>query len=87
MEKTEFIYRVAFSEAPLENDARTAFYFGSLTAIYDLFSPEQIGASLKTLWNKKVSEGNIFSNEKVLISREPIYRKAKKNPHKTKNLE
>lgn len=39
MAKTEYIYRVAFSEQPIEEDDRTEFFFHSLTAIYEKFTP------------------------------------------------
>lgn len=36
----ESIYRVAFNEPPLSEDSRTEFFFHSLSAIYEVFTPE-----------------------------------------------
>ena len=42
MSEWEFIYRVAFNEPPLENDYIWEFYFTSLSAIYEKFTPEPV---------------------------------------------
>lgn len=77
MAKTEYIYRVGFSEPPIEEDDRTEFYFHSLTAIYEKFTPEQVGCKVTRLWNIGVSDGNEYTSRDgaVHISREPIERK------------
>lgn len=80
MKNQEFIYRVAFVAPPLEGDPRIAFYFSSLAAIYDVFSVEQVGVALKTLWNRKVADGCSFFGELATITREPLFRKAQQNP-------
>ena len=51
MSELEFIYRVAFNEPPLENDDSWEFYFTSLSAIYEKFTPEQVGCKVSRLWN------------------------------------
>lgn len=77
MAKTEYIYRVAFNEPPIEEDDRTEFFFHSLTAIYEKFTPEQVGCKVTRLWNIGVSDGNVYTSRSgdVHITREPIERK------------
>lgn len=60
-----------------------AWYFGSLAAIYELFTPEQIGCKLETLWNSSLDYGGCKITNTCVISKEIIYRKA----HKTKKNE
>ena len=55
MSELEFIYRVAFNEPPLENDDSWEFYFTSLSAIYEKFTPEQVGCKVSRLWNLKIT--------------------------------
>lgn len=77
MAKTEYIYRVAFSEPPIKEDDRTEFFFHSLTAIYEKFTPEQVGCKVTRLWNVGVSDGKEYTSRSgdVRITREPIERK------------
>ena len=61
-------------------NGRKVWYFGSLAAIYELFTPEQIGCRLETLWNNSLGYGGCKITNTCVISKEIIYRKA----HKTK---
>lgn len=61
-------------------NGRKVWYFGSLAAIYELFTPEQIGCKLETLWNSSLDYGGCKITNTCVISKEIIYRKA----HKTK---
>lgn len=70
-----FIYRIEFKEAPLEGDTRREFFFHSLSAIYEVFTIEQVGCAVSRLWNVGVSHGNVYEGRKCRISREPISRK------------
>lgn len=79
MRKQEHIYRVDFKTPPFMN-SRTDFYFTSLAAIYELFTPEQIGCAVNRLWALKVSDGNTYEGRKCTISREEVKRKARKRP-------
>ena len=76
MQKQEHIYRVDFKIPPSEN-AGTDFYFTSLAAIYELFTPEQVGCKVTRLWNVGVSDGNEYTSRSgdVHITRKPIERK------------
>lgn len=64
-------------------NGRKVWYFGSLAAIYELFTPEQIGCKLETLWNYSLDYGECKITNTCVISKEIIYRKA----HKTKKNE
>ena len=77
MKQTEYIYRVKFLEQPLEGDDRTEFFFTSLSAIYEKFTPEQIGCALPNLWNRRVEEERPYENRQhtVSIFKEPLHRK------------
>ena len=81
-EKQEFIYRVSFSEPPLSGDERTEFFFHSLSAIYETFSPEQVGCRVSRLWNIGVAQGNEYLGRLCRITKEPIMRKKRINGSK-----
>lgn len=50
-------------------------YFGSLSAIFEVFTPEQIGCTLKTLWASKIDVDKPKATNKCVISKHYIYRK------------
>lgn len=76
---TENIIRVRFNKPPLaDQPAKTDFYFGSLAAIYEVFTPEQVGCKVECLWNAGISEGKSYANKLCVVSREAITRKAQK---------
>lgn len=75
-----FIYRVAFKEHPIADDARLDFYFHSLAAIYDTFTAEQIGCKVTRLWNIGVSHGTPYEGRRCRITKEPILRKRRFKP-------
>lgn len=77
------IYRVLFRENPFEGESKKDFFFSSLSAIYEIFSPEQIGCKLSRLFNLKISSGVTYIGKKCLISKEPVHKKSQINP---KNL-
>ena len=81
MRQTETIIRVAFREPPLKSEpVRRDFYFGSLAAIYETFTPEQVGCKVECLWNHGVVIGHPYSNKLCVVSREPFIRKAQTQP-------
>ena len=72
----EFIYKVAFFERPAGSyTEQKEFFFGSLAAIYELFTSEQVGCRVENLWKLGVSEGEPYTNKLVRITREPLIRK------------
>ena len=79
----ETIIVVTFREPPLAGwDGWRAFYFSSLAAIYDTFTPEQVGCKLKTLWNAKITTEHAYRNAKCEVRKEFLKRKRQKNPHR-----
>lgn len=84
MDRQETIIRVSFHEAPLAHQPqRRDFYFGCLSAIYDLFTPEQVGCRVATLWNADIRVGKPYANRLCVISREPFTRKTREKPSRT----
>lgn len=79
-----YIYRVAFKEPPEQSGERD-FFFSSLAAIYERFTPEQIGCKVSRLWNLGVSDGNTYTGAKVTVTREPLYAK-KQNKARTRRF-
>ena len=80
MEKQEYIYRVAFNEPPIQDDDRTEFFFTSLSAIYEEFTPDQVGCKVTRLWNIGVSGGTPYEGAKCKITREPLRSKSQNKP-------
>lgn len=78
--KKEHIYRVEFDEPPFEDDDRTGFNYTSLSAIYEDFTPEQIGCKVSRLWNIGVSKGIPYEGRGVKITREPLTSKSQNKP-------
>ena len=58
---------------------RREFYFGSLAAIYDMFSVEQIGCAVEVLWAYNIEQGKPFENSQYIISKEFLTRKKRKS--------
>ena len=77
MEKitTENIIRVQFLSPLSEHGGLTDFYFGSLAAIYEVFSPEQIGCKLETLWSAKIDQQHPKVTPRCVVSKQVLYRK------------
>lgn len=78
--KKEHIYRVAFNEPPIQDDDRTEFFFTSLSAIYEEFTPDQVGCKVTRLWNIGVSGGTPYEGAKCKITREPLRNKSQNKP-------
>lgn len=79
-DRTDHIYRVAFNEPPRKDSDRTEFYFHSLAAIYDVFTPKEVGCKVSNLWNLGVSNGNPYLGRNCTVTREPVARKRQKRP-------
>lgn len=76
MSEQTHIYRVSFRE-PV--DDKTDHFFGSLSAIYETFSPEQIGCKVSRLWNLKITLESPYIGRKCTITKEPFIRKKRSN--------
>ena len=79
MAKKEFIYKVKFKFAPRANDGdkRTEFLFGSITAIFSVFSERLIGTTAAALWAHGLSNGNTYYGQYCTITAERM-----RNPQK-----
>lgn len=74
-------YHVRFLEAPDES-GQLDYYFGSLAAIYDIFSPDQVGCKIENLWNKNLSSGGSWTGSRSTVTRcEMIRKKTKRGGH------
>jgi len=51
------------------------FYFGSIAAIFQLFSREDVGVSRSTLYSYDLEPGKPYSNPKCTIRKGRMYRK------------
>lgn len=74
--KKEFIIRIRFFR-PINGE--TEFHFGSLAAIYDLFTEEQIGCNLRTLYCNKITVNKPKVTRTCTISKFIVYRKSNIN--------
>lgn len=63
-------------------DGSCEWHFTSLAAIFDRFSPAQIGCSLRTLWDNGIAVGSPKATRNCIISRHPLFSKPQSN---TKN--
>lgn len=50
-------------------------YFGSITAIYDVHTPDELGIKKTSLWTYGITEDHPFSNAKCTIRKGKIIRK------------
>lgn len=80
--KTETIYRVRFKTPPVQGDEQTEFFFTSLSAIYDVFTPEQIGCGVQRLWNVKITQESPYVGRLCEVRKETVRRKAQKRRSK-----
>lgn len=62
------IYHVCFGD----NDHH---YFGSIAAIFDTFTPVDLGVSKYRLWSFGIRENKPYRNDKCIIYRGVIHRK------------
>lgn len=53
-------------------------YFGSLSAIYEVFTPQQVGCKLEALWKAGIEEGKPKSTRFCVISKHKVRRKNQK---------
>lgn len=77
----KYIYRVRFADNVFGFGDKD-YFFSSLTAIFRIFSPEQIGCGIGRLWNLRISAGGIYRSAQCTVSRELLYRRrADKKAH------
>lgn len=78
--KPKTIYSLSFFRP---NPTTGAFFFSSLSAIYEMFSEEEIGCKLSNLWaNERLKQNNYYVNQKVAIYRALLHSKPNKQTKK-----
>lgn len=51
-------------------------YFGSIAAIFDVFTPSDIGVSKSRLWGYKLAENRPYKNKLVIVRKGNLHRKS-----------
>lgn len=71
------IYQVTFPDMVKGANGKESqvHLFGSLTAIYEVFTPEQIGCAVKHLYYSEISIDKPFLGRKCTIEEKELYRK------------
>lgn len=57
-------------------DANTHHYFGSISAIFDVFTPTDIGVSKTRLWGFKLAENKPYENKLIILRKGNLHRKS-----------
>ena len=55
------------------------YYFGSVSAIYEVFTPEELKVSLSRLYSCKITKGRPYKNKVCSIYRGVLIRKQKQS--------
>lgn len=50
-------------------------YFGSISAIYEVFTPDQLNVSKTTLWNYGITISNPYQNKHIIVRKGVLVRK------------
>ena len=74
MEKQEQLRQVIHLQILATNEHH---YFGSLSAIYDHFTRDELGLAMQTLYNQ--FKGDVFANDKVVIRKGRLIQKKHKD--------
>nr|DAQ87167.1 MAG TPA: hypothetical protein [Caudoviricetes sp.] len=77
IDNIEYVYIVRFHEAP-DGHTERSYYFFSLAAIFDRFTPEEVGFSVWSLHRAKVREGNKYEGRRCIVYRVPVHRKPRR---------
>ncbi len=56
------------------------YYYGSMTAIFEYWSPDDLGVTLRKLYEHKLSKSHPYENDKCIIHQGIVMRKTQK-PH------
>lgn len=60
-------------------EPKETFYFGSLAAIYEAFTPKQVGCKIEALWAARITFGQPKATKKCLVSKHRLLRKRQSN--------
>lgn len=55
------------------------YFFGSLAAMFERFSEEELGCNQLSLWRHKLTADNPKVTKKCIISKHPVARKSQAN--------
>lgn len=75
------IIKVTF-HSPLPESGERECFFSSLAAIYERFTPAEVGCALSTLWCFGLRVGHPKVTKTCVISKHYIHRKPQTNPRK-----
>jgi len=75
---TRTVIRVSFIRPVRERGGLTDFFFGSMAAIYEMFTPEEIGCRLGTLYAANISPEAFKVTANCVISKHRLYTKRQK---------
>ena len=69
------VYHVHFFDTEMQ---KQDYYFGSITAIYEIFTIKQIGIQASSLYNFKLDENNnpLYQNTRCSIRKDIVISKA-----------
>lgn len=75
------VYHVHFLGYPKESTFQTDYYFGSISAIFEHFTVDEIGIQASSLYNFKFDEETnpIYENKKCRIRKSALLTKSKTN--------
>ena len=76
-DNTTYAYEVRFHEVP-EGHKERSYCFSSLAAIFDHFTPSEVGCSVQTFYRVKLTDGNKYEGRRCAVRRVPIYRKTQR---------
>lgn len=65
----KIIYHVKFHEAI---EGKTDYFFSSITAIYNMFTTEQIGVARQTLYQQSLNPGDEYRTKFCLVKKEEV---------------
>lgn len=60
-------------------DGRVEYYFGSISAMFERFTEEQIGCSPQVMWYHKLSPDNPKATKQCVITKHRVLRKPQTN--------
>ncbi|AZA60794.1 hypothetical protein [Chryseobacterium indoltheticum] len=66
----KIIYHIKLHE-PTEGKAD--FFFSSITAIYNMFTVEQIGAARQTLYQQSLNPGDEYRTKFCVVKKEEVF--------------
>lgn len=72
------VVRVRFVNPARGKEGHTDFFFGSIAAIYEMFTPEEIGCRLGTLYAANITPERFKVTPNCVVSKHRLYTKKQK---------